>query len=83
MEGPVPQVPPHELQKALAGATPPFLLDVRNPPELQMEGKIGPAVNVPSVKISVCIETGNRRQCSKPAPHALTSRRGGIGSAQS
>ncbi len=47
MEGPVPQIPASELHKALAGAPPPFLLDVRNPPELLVDGKIAGAVNIP------------------------------------
>jgi rhodanese-related sulfurtransferase len=35
------------LQQELASAKPPFVLDVRNPPELVAEGRIEGAVNIP------------------------------------
>jgi rhodanese-related sulfurtransferase len=47
MDAAVPQLPPQQVQKALQGDKPPYLLDVRNPNELQVDGRVEGAVNIP------------------------------------
>ena len=47
MDAAVPQLPPQQVQQALEAAEPPLLLDVRNPPELVIDGRIDGAVNIP------------------------------------
>jgi rhodanese-related sulfurtransferase len=41
------EIDPQSLQQKLAGDKPPFLLDVRMPPELVAEGRIAGSVNIP------------------------------------
>ena len=41
------EIDPQSLQQKLAGEKPPFLLDVRMPPELLAEGRIAGSVNIP------------------------------------
>jgi rhodanese-related sulfurtransferase len=41
------EIDPQSLQQKLAGEKPPFLLDVRMPPELVAEGRIEGSVNIP------------------------------------
>jgi rhodanese-related sulfurtransferase len=41
------EIDPQSLQQKLAGEKPPFLLDVRMPPELSAEGRIAGSVNIP------------------------------------
>jgi rhodanese-related sulfurtransferase len=41
------EIDPRSLQQKLAGEKPPFLLDVRMPPELAAEGRIAGSVNIP------------------------------------
>ena len=41
------EIDPKSLQERLAAPEPPFLLDVRNPPEVAAEGHIDGAVNIP------------------------------------
>jgi rhodanese-related sulfurtransferase len=41
------EIDPRTLQQKLASAQPPFVVDVRNPPEVAAEGAIEGAVNIP------------------------------------
>ena len=47
MNGPVPQLSVQQAQEALGAAQPPLLLDVRNPPELAVDGRLAGAINIP------------------------------------
>jgi rhodanese-related sulfurtransferase len=41
------EIDARSLQEKLAGANPPLILDVRNPPELATEGRIEGSLNIP------------------------------------
>ena len=73
------EIDPQSLQQKLAGEKPPFLRDVRMPPELIAEGRIAGSVNIPMNELQQRLPRTPRQQHQRalmPLAHGINRRDG-------